>query len=307
MQTRRVVLGLGSNLGSREATLRLCSERLALIEGVRLCGLAPIWQTKPIGPPQPDYFNTAVEIETLRAPRALLDRVRDLEDELCRTRTVRWGPRTLDIDMLWIDGEVVDEDGLEVPHPELRHRTFALDPLVALRPEAIDPLTGERYASVRARMHLPVTEPFAFQGAFDIEAVSHTADEAFRVTARDRADTLAAAAEALGGLIVNPSSVEARECRVVTTKLTAGDTDDDERLFTWLSEVLFELDARRFALRRAVVLRDEADVVTGQLWGEALDEEIHAVRGAIKAVTMHGLEIGPRDDGMWRAQVTVDV
>jgi len=83
--------------------------------------------------------------------------------------------------------------------------------------------------------------------------------------------------------------------------------DDDERLFRWLSEILFLMDARRFAIRRVVLTRDDDSGVDGFACGEPLDMERHAVRGAIKAITYHGMEIGREPDGTWRAHVVVDV
>ena len=145
-----------------------------------------------------------------------------------------------------------------------------------------------------------------FDDAFPTEAIEHTADEAFAVIAPDRADLLAAAAEALGGLIVSPSSVRALVSRPVAVSAPEPDWPEDERLHAWLAEVLYALDAGRFALRRAVIFEDSAEAVRGAIFGEPIDEERHEIHGAIKAVTYHGLAIDPVPGGL-RATVIVDV
>jgi SHS2 domain-containing protein len=142
---------------------------------------------------------------------------------------------------------------------------------------------------------------------FPTEAIDHTADEAFAVEARDRADLLAAAAEALGALIVRPAGVRAERSIGVDARAPEPDWPDDDRLFAWLAEVLYVLDKERFALRRAVVLEDGDGGVRGALFGEPIDEARHEVGGGIKAVTYHGMEITPMPGGGLRAQVVIDV
>lgn len=143
--------------------------------------------------------------------------------------------------------------------------------------------------------------------AFSTRAVLHTADEGFEVVAPSRADLLAAAAEALAGIMVGPASVRPDASLVCSVTAEQAGGPDDERMFAWLNEVLFHMDAHRFAIRRVTVVRDDADGVDGVLFGEPLDEARHDVHGAIKAVTYHALEVGPLLDGTWRAQVVVDV
>lgn len=117
-----------------------------------------VYETAPWGPPQPDYLNAAVLIETELTPLALLDALLSIERSLGRVRDVKWGPRTLDLDVLWIDGRVVDEPRLRVPHPHLFERAFALRPLLDVVPNARDPRTGLFYeapedAGVRGTEH----------------------------------------------------------------------------------------------------------------------------------------------------------
>jgi SHS2 domain-containing protein len=162
----------------------------------------------------------------------------------------------------------------------------------------------ERYADSAVERD-PTLRARPFAEAFSCDDVEHTADEGFVTRASDRADLLAAATEAMGALVVDPRSVAAVRAVPVAIALDA-DATADERVFAWLSEALYHLDAGRLALRRAVLLED-GDSLRGVLLGEDLDESRHAMRSALKAVTWHALEVGPQPDGSWRAQVVIDV
>jgi 2-amino-4-hydroxy-6-hydroxymethyldihydropteridine diphosphokinase len=131
-------VGLGSNLGDREATIRRASE---LIGAVRL---SPIVETEPWGyADQPRFLNAAAEVETTLEPRQFLVHLLDVERRLGRERVgPRWGPRTIDLDLLLFGDERISEPGLEVPHPRLTQRAFVLEPLAALVPELKIPGNG---------------------------------------------------------------------------------------------------------------------------------------------------------------------
>ncbi len=140
----RAFVGLGSNLGDRERTIGRAVELLAGTPGVDLVAVSHLRETEPWGPvEQPAYLNGAVELATELPPRALLDVLLAVEQALGRDRTgERWGPRTIDLDLL-LYGEVeVDEPGLTVPHPRLHERRFALEPLAELEPDALIPGRG---------------------------------------------------------------------------------------------------------------------------------------------------------------------
>lgn len=150
---RRVVLGLGSNLGDRAATIDAAVAALRADRALFVRSRSPLYETEPAGgPPQGDYLNAALLVVTALPPREVLDRALAVERSLGRVRPdpVRWGPRTIDIDVLWIEGEAVREPGLEVPHPRLVVRPFALRPLLDVAPDAGDPTTAERYADLPA-------------------------------------------------------------------------------------------------------------------------------------------------------------
>jgi len=134
---RRAFVGLGSNLGDRRALLRSSVDGLAAAGDV--VGVSPLYETEPVGGPggQGPYLNVVVELSTGDTPRQLLERCRALEEAAGRVRTVRWGPRTLDADVLWVQGCEVDEPDLTVPHPRLWERRFVVAPLADLAPDLV--------------------------------------------------------------------------------------------------------------------------------------------------------------------------
>ena len=130
----RAYVGLGSNLGDREATIRRALELLG--ERVEVVAVSSLRETEPWGyEDQSPFLNAAAAVETSLPARELLDALLATERELGRTRDgPRFGPRTIDLDLLLYDDEHIDEPGLEVPHPRLHERAFALEPLAELDP-----------------------------------------------------------------------------------------------------------------------------------------------------------------------------
>lgn len=130
----RAFLGLGSNLGDRAGYLRAAVAALP-----DLVAVSPVYETEPVGGPdeQGAYLNLVAELDTPMGARALLSLCARLEAAAGRVREVRWGPRTLDVDVLWVQDEAVDEPDLVVPHPRLWERRFALAPLADLAPDLV--------------------------------------------------------------------------------------------------------------------------------------------------------------------------
>ena len=127
-------IALGSNLGDREEYLERARSALAALPGTRLLRASSVEETAPVGDvPQGPYLNQMVAIETELAPRALLDRLHEIERSAGRVRGVRWGPRTLDLDIVMFDGQTVNEPDLLVPHRELPNRDFWQRELAELR------------------------------------------------------------------------------------------------------------------------------------------------------------------------------
>ena len=140
----RVYVGLGANLGRREANLESALALLRREPGVEVVAVSSFRETDPVGlVDQPRFLNAAAAVETDLQPRELLDRLLAVERALGRTREgPRFGPRTIDLDLLLYGDAVVREPGLEVPHPRLHERRFALEPLAELDPALVVPGRG---------------------------------------------------------------------------------------------------------------------------------------------------------------------
>lgn len=120
-----VYVALGSNLGDRHAALAAARDAIAATPGCELLAVTAVEETAPIGPAdQPPYLNQMARVRTTLSPAALLDRLQEIERAAGRVRAERWGPRTLDLDVVLIEGRTVDTDRLTVPHPELARRDF---------------------------------------------------------------------------------------------------------------------------------------------------------------------------------------
>jgi 2-amino-4-hydroxy-6-hydroxymethyldihydropteridine diphosphokinase len=149
----RAFVGLGANLGDREESLGRALDLLRTRPGLEVVAVSSVRETEPVGYlDQPRFLNAAAELETSLAPREVLDVLLEVEHELGRTRDgPRFGPRTIDLDLLVYGDEVVDEPGLEVPHPRLHERRFALEPLAELAPGLVVPGRG-RVADLLAEL-----------------------------------------------------------------------------------------------------------------------------------------------------------
>jgi 2-amino-4-hydroxy-6-hydroxymethyldihydropteridine diphosphokinase len=133
----RAYIGLGANLGDREGTIRRAVDRLGGEQGIEILGISRLRETDPVGfAEQPRFLNGALAVDTDLSPRDLLARLLAVERELGRVREagLRYGPRTIDLDLLLYGDRVVNEPGLTVPHPRLAERRFALEPLHELDP-----------------------------------------------------------------------------------------------------------------------------------------------------------------------------
>lgn len=139
----RAYLALGSNLGDRLAFLQGALDGLDASDGITVVGVSRVYETAPVdGPDQGDYLNAVVALETSLDARALLGVAQRTEDVAGRVRRERWGPRTLDVDVLMVGDEHVEEPDLVVPHPRLHERGFVLAPLHDVAPELVDEPAG---------------------------------------------------------------------------------------------------------------------------------------------------------------------
>jgi 2-amino-4-hydroxy-6-hydroxymethyldihydropteridine diphosphokinase len=136
----RVVVGLGANLGDAAATLQTAVDAIGETPGVAVVAVSPVYRTAPVGgPEQPDYLNAASLLDVELEPLELLRALQAIEHDQGRVRDVRWGPRTLDLDVLLWVGRTLDLPDLIVPHPRLVKRRFALEPLLDVLPDALLP------------------------------------------------------------------------------------------------------------------------------------------------------------------------
>lgn len=141
-----IALSIGANLGDRIGALQGAVDALTAAEGVRVTGVSAVFETDPVGgPSQPDYLNAVVVGETDLSPHALLELAHEIERQWDRTREVRWGARTLDIDIITMGDVAVSDATLQIPHPRAAERAFVVVPLADVDPHA---LIGDERVSV---------------------------------------------------------------------------------------------------------------------------------------------------------------
>ena len=146
-------LGLGANLGSRAEYLREAIRRLGALRRTHVWAVSAFHETEPYGiTDQPRFLNAAAGILTELEPGELLQELLRIEEQMGRTRTVKWGPRLIDIDILLCGDRVVGEPRLEVPHPEMHVRDFVLGPLCEIAPRVVHPVLGKTIAELRAEL-----------------------------------------------------------------------------------------------------------------------------------------------------------
>jgi 2-amino-4-hydroxy-6-hydroxymethyldihydropteridine diphosphokinase len=154
MEPVTAYLALGANLGDRQGQLQGARAALAAAGGIRVTAASPLYETGAVGGPpgQPLYLNAVLRVETTLSCRALLELCLAVEERFGRRRQEQWGPRTLDIDLLFYGGEALDEPGLVVPHPHLHQRRFVLTPLADLDPELLHPALGRSVRQMLAAL-----------------------------------------------------------------------------------------------------------------------------------------------------------
>ena len=148
-----VFIGIGSNEGDRLEHVSRAIQRLSHTPGMQVSRMATIYDTEPVGPPQPEYLNTVIELDTALSPHQLLETLKLLERQLGRVPSAqRWGPRVIDLDILLYDDRVLSEPALIIPHPRLHERRFVLEPLAQLAPKLIHPVLKQTIAELLAAL-----------------------------------------------------------------------------------------------------------------------------------------------------------
>jgi 2-amino-4-hydroxy-6-hydroxymethyldihydropteridine diphosphokinase len=155
-------LALGSNIGDRLQNLRNAAAGMppqAIVQRV-----SKVYETAPWGVlDQPDFLNQVIQVETALSPLELLSHLKGIETNLGREQTIRYGPRRIDLDILFYDDLILEVPGLQIPHPRLHERTFVLVPLADLAPDLHHPLTGETVHEMLARLDAADVKPYAYQ------------------------------------------------------------------------------------------------------------------------------------------------
>lgn len=149
-------IGIGSNMGDPATRCRDAVRRLGMAPGIRLLRTSSLYRTEPVGPrDQPWFTNAVAEIRTGLRPQALFDTLKGIERQMGRIEGLRWGPREIDLDLLLYGQEVVAEQGLVIPHPEMHHRRFVLEPLCELASYALHPAFGISIRGLLDRLEDP--------------------------------------------------------------------------------------------------------------------------------------------------------
>lgn len=137
-------LSLGSNLGNRQENLEKAIQLIKEKQEIQLGQVSSFYETEPVGYVDQDWFlNAVIEISTSLSPQELLGVAGEVENQLARVRTIRWGPRTIDVDILFYGEQMVVEENLEIPHPRIQERAFVLKPLAEIAPDLIHPYYGQ--------------------------------------------------------------------------------------------------------------------------------------------------------------------
>lgn len=149
----KVYLGIGSNLGDKEKNLKNAIQLLEEKEGIRIDKVSNFIITEPVGQvEQDDFLNGAAAIETLLEPEELLQVIGEIEKQLKRVRTVHWGPRTIDLDILLYDNKVIHTENLMIPHKEMINRSFVLEPLAEIAPDVVHPVKKKTVEELRQKL-----------------------------------------------------------------------------------------------------------------------------------------------------------
>ncbi|MFN5515162.1 MAG: 2-amino-4-hydroxy-6-hydroxymethyldihydropteridine diphosphokinase [Cyanobacteriota bacterium] len=143
LTAQSAIVALGGNVGDSRQILTAALDTLVQTPGLTLLSRSSWYETAPVGPPQPDYLNACARLHSVLSPWELLARLQGIEQEFGRRRRERWGPRTLDLDLILFGQTLIAEETLTLPHPRLTERDFVLVPLLEIAPDAVDPRNGK--------------------------------------------------------------------------------------------------------------------------------------------------------------------
>jgi 2-amino-4-hydroxy-6-hydroxymethyldihydropteridine diphosphokinase len=176
-QVTTAYIGFGANLGQREQTWQIATQHISALRDSKLIERSPLYETAPIGgPPQSAYLNGVIAVQTLLPAQELLTQLLEIERDLGRTRTVHWGPRTIDLDLLLFGSSIIDLPGppaLQIPHPRLHLRRFALVPLADIAPQVTHPIARK---NIQQLLHacLDRADVIPYTRVENISLIQHT-------------------------------------------------------------------------------------------------------------------------------------
>ncbi|WP_225977369.1 2-amino-4-hydroxy-6-hydroxymethyldihydropteridine diphosphokinase [Nostoc sp. CENA543] len=142
MLVHKSAIALGSNIGDSLTNLAAAIAELATIAGIELIAQSSWYRTKAVGPPQPDYINGCIILQVTMTPQQLIATLLATEQKFGRVRQERWGPRSLDLDILLYDDLIINAPNLQIPHPRMHERAFVLVPLTEIAPDWLEPVSG---------------------------------------------------------------------------------------------------------------------------------------------------------------------
>lgn len=163
----QAAIALGGNLGDSQRILSEAAQAIDAAGGIRVLARSHLYKTAPVGPPQPDYLNACIVVETMLSARSLLHQLLRIENQFGRVRQERWGARSLDLDLLLFGDQIIDSPGLTVPHPRLHERAFVLAPLMDVAAQWAHPIFGKTIAQLSN--DLPVVSSNTSGSNTDIE------------------------------------------------------------------------------------------------------------------------------------------
>jgi len=148
-------IALGSNMGDRELNLLRAVAEIGKLPDSKVTGLSPFYETSPVGVTDQDaFYNAVLRLTTTLPPRELLERLLSIETSVFgRTRTIHWGPRRMDLDLLLYGDNCINEEGLTVPHPHMTERRFVLQPLCDIAPDLVHPQLNSAISKLLAALH----------------------------------------------------------------------------------------------------------------------------------------------------------